>query len=378
MVRRLTKIYHKLFGYGLCENVNSSQFDKNCLLVYIAAPFKGKTINPNHQNQWQARELARIVGEFGYNVDVINFDENIRLSKIYDLVIDMHPGLNKSYKNNMHAHCCKIAYITGSNPSFSNAAESQRLEELFLRRGVRLKPRRNTKPFVRDELETFDAMLFIGNSYNLQTYEEFNIKRKFLVSNTGVDFPEHKGKVQNPPRGFLFLGGTGQVHKGLDLLLEVFSRNKQLILFICSSFKEERDFSKLYHEELFQNENIHPVGFLNIDDNRFQEICSQCCYVVLPSCSEGMAGSVLMGMSLGLIPIVSRECGFPEEDVHIFKECSIDCITETLLEFAGKSEEWIKKESLKASRIVAERYSSGNYSTSVRSALSQVIRGNLS
>lgn len=373
MYRWLTKTYHKLFGYGLCENVNNSHYDKNCLLVYVARPFQSKTISPNHQNQWQAKEFARIVGEFGYNIDVINFDENVRLSKAYDLVIDVHPGLNQSYKNNMQAHCRKIAYMTGSNPSFSNAAEARRLEDLFLRRGVRLEPRRNARLFVSHELESFDAMLFIGNSYNLQTYKEFDIKRKFLVNNTGVCFPEYQEKVRNSPRGFLFLGGTGQVHKGLDLLLEVFSQNKKLNLFICSSFKVERDFCKLYHKELFQSENIHPVGFLDIDDHRFQEICSQCSYVVLPSCSEGMAGSVLMGMSLGLIPIVSRECGFPEDDVHIFKECSIDCISKTLLEFDGKSEEWIKEESLSVVQKVAQKYCAHSYSESVICALNQIL-----
>lgn len=374
MFRRLSKAYHKLLGYGLCENVNSSQFDMNCLFVYVAAPFQSKTISFNHQNQWQAKELARIVGEFDYNVDVINYDEKVHLDKAYDLVIDVHPGLNTSYQRNMSAHCRKIAYITGSNPAFSNLAEAQRLESLFDRKRVRLKQRRFAKAFDKGVMDHFDAMFFLGNSYNLRTYDEFNLKKHF-IQNTGVCPFENDDFSKKSPRNFLFLASCGQVHKGLDLLLDVFSRNADLNLYVCSSFKSERDFCTAYHRELYRSKNIHPVGFVSIESDRFREICRQCTYVVLPSCSEANAGSILTAMAAGLIPLVSRECGFAEDEVHYLDDCSIDSITETLRFFAGKSQEWREHESVKASQMVNERYSPSNYSASIRNALRQVIGG---
>ena len=51
-------------------NVNNKDYDKHCLLVYITDPFVNG-MNNHHQNSWQTIELAKIIGEYGYNVDVI-------------------------------------------------------------------------------------------------------------------------------------------------------------------------------------------------------------------------------------------------------------------------------------------------------------------
>ena len=343
-------------------------------MLYVLEPFKAASVNINHQNQWQARELARIVGEFGFNVDVIRFDaKRVKLHKMYDLVIDVHPGMNDCYRQHMNKGCRKVAYITGSNPSFSNLAEDQRLDSLCDRRGKKLKRRRYAPPFSKGGLEGFDAMFFIGNHFNLETYSEFNLKQVCFIRNTGICGFETSEYSQKSPRNFLFLASGGQVHKGLDLLLDVFSKNRDLNLFVCSSFKSEWDFCRLYRQELFQSSNIHPVGFINIESDVFRDLCRKCSFIVLPSCSEANAGSVLTGMAAGLIPIVSRECGFSEDEVHYFKDCSLPTITETVRDFAGKGMEWVECESLKTTQLVLERYSPCNYSESVRMALDQVL-----
>lgn len=375
MLSLLTKKLARQFGAKSCENVNGTDFSRNCLLLYVLEPFKAESISINHQNQWQARELARIVGEFGFNVDVVRFDaKNTKLHKLYDLVIDVHPGMNDCYRQHMSSGCKKIAYITGSNPSFSNLAEDRRLNSLRNRRGRLLKRRRYVQPFVKNEMEKFDAMFFLGSPYNFETYSEFDFKRVCYIRNTGVCAVDAGDFSQKSPRNFLFFASGGQVHKGLDLLLDVFSENADLNLFVCSSFKSEWDFCKLYRRELFQSSNVHPVGFVNIESDRFREICRHCSYVVLPSCSEANAGSVLTGMAAGLIPVVSRECGFSEEEVHYFNDCSLQTISETVRNFAGKSTEWIISESQKTLQLVQERYGPRNYSASVREALHQVLR----
>jgi hypothetical protein len=362
------------FGPNSCENVNSTSFSKNCLLLYVLEPFSSKIISVCHQNQWQARELARIVGEFGFDVDVVRFDaKGIKLHKMYDLIIDVHPGFNDCYGRYMNSSCRKVAYITGSNPSFSNLAEAERLNLLYVRRGKKLKQRRYVPPFIKREMEEIDAMFFLGNRYNLQTYNEFHLKQVSFIRNTGVCRFETDDYSQKSPKNFLFLASSGQVHKGLDLLLDVFSENRDLNLFVCSSFKSEWDFCKLYRKELFLSRNIHPVGFVNIEHDKFREICRKCSYVVLPSCSEANAGSVLTGMAAGLIPVVSRESGFSEDEVHYFKDCSLRTIDEAVRDFAGKSLEWVEIESKRTLQMIRERYSLHNYSESVRAALNELL-----
>lgn len=374
MLNLIPKTVARLIGANSCEDVNDTVFSKNCLLLYILEPFKAASLSINHQNQWQARELARIIGEFGYNVDVIRFDSSrVRLTKKYDLVIDIHPGLNDCYKSHMTESCLKIAYITGSNPKFANHAEDQRLADLFRRRGVQLKPRRHAKCFLKTEIESFDAFFFIGNDYNLRTYEELKLPPVYFIRNTGVcRFPE-LGVNGKAPADFLFLGSGGQVHKGLDLLLEAFACLPKLNLFVCSSFKRELDFCRAYRQELFRSKNIHPVGFISTDSVQFREICQRCSYVILPSCSEANAGSVLTAMAAGLIPIVSRECGFSENEVHYLDDCKVETIASTVEVFSRRDLEWIGEESRRVKRVVAERYSMDNYTESVRMALEDLL-----
>ena len=72
-------------------------YDRNCLLVYITSPFIKVPKKETHQNQWQVVELAKIISQFQYNVDVIDFDNSkVKLSKEYDLIIDIDPGGNLS------------------------------------------------------------------------------------------------------------------------------------------------------------------------------------------------------------------------------------------------------------------------------------------
>lgn len=376
MMKIVQKIIAKVFKNRIAVNVNSTSYPRKCLILYVVAPFLTQRMNYGHQNQWQVRELARIIGGFGYNVDVINFDNrNARLKKNYDLVVDLHPGLNDVYKTNMAPGCVRIAYITGSNPEFSNRAEAQRLADLAVRRGALLEQRRYAKPFVRDDLGSFDAMFFIGNAYNYRTYQGFNIKRLYYIRNNGIPLTLMPARGERSPASFLFLASGGQVHKGLDLLLEVFSRNKNLTLYVCSSFKAEKDFCRLYDSELFHTDNIKPIGFVDVAGAYFQRIAAVCSYVVLPSCSEANASSVLTGMSAGLIPIVSRECGFGEDEVHYFPDCSVESIAATLNYFAGMAPEWIKDEADKARSIVMTRYSGEAFTASVQAALKGVLDG---
>jgi hypothetical protein len=345
------------------------------LLIYLVSPFLKKKPGLAHQNRWQIKELARVIGEFGYNVDVMNYHYNhrVKLTKKYDLIVDIHPGLNNIYHHNIASGGLKVVYITGSNPSFSNSAELSRIESLFLRAGVRVHPRRYVPPFAKSQIESFDAMFFIGNEYNLKTFDEFNIKRTYFIKNTGHQFLRNIDFSRKQPRNFLFLGGAGQVHKGLDLLLDAFSVNRHLNLYVCSSFSSEKDFFELYKDVLLHSSNIFPVGFVDIASKKFRQLCAVCSFVVLPSCSEANAGSVLTGMSAGLVPIVSRESGFEADEVHYLDDITVPGIAGTLNLFAQKPTDWIQNEALRAMNIVRDRYSEKNFTESVKAAMTGLL-----
>lgn len=360
------------FSNKIISNVYQTNYKRNCLIVYITVPFR-KGIASSHQNSWQVVEMARIISSFDYNVDVIDYEYNRNhFVKKYDLLIDLHPRDNCVYQTSLKTDCIKIAYMTGSNTRFSNNAEKTRLDNLERRKHKRLIQRRSAVLISR-KIEKYNAMFFIGNKYNLQTFSEFKLPPVYFIKNNGylLNIQGNKRSEKN----FCFIGSFGQVHKGLDLLLEVFAyKCTDCNLYICSSFKEEEDFCNLYNKELYKTKNIFPIGFINIEGEQFKEVVEKCSYMIMPSCSEGLAGSVITAMSAGLIPIVSRECGFEDDEVIHLEDCSLECLEKTIDEYAFKNIDWINSESERVKRIVEERYSQKCFSDSIFKAFNDVLQ----
>ena len=355
-------------------NVFKENKHMHCLIVYITDPFING-IKYTHQNSWQVIEIAKAISKFGYNIDVCDYNYNKNdFNKKYDLLIDLHPRDNAVYNKFLKPDCIKIAYLTGSNTSFSNIAEQKRIDDVYRRRNIKLIPRRQAL-LISKRIEDYDAAFFIGNEYNLKTYSEFKMPPVYFIKNTGYDFNfcNDRRKANN----FMFLGSAGQVHKGLDLLLEVFAEKcRDCNLYVCSSFENESDFCEAYKHELYNTSNIHPIGFVDIKSDKFKEIVEKCAYMIMPSCSEANAGSVLTAMSAGVIPIVSRECGFADDEVIHLKNCSKECIEKSIKYYAVKDNEWIKNESDKAIKIVKERYSEECFVESIYNGLKNVISNN--
>lgn len=320
----------------ICFNVCQTNYKRNCLMVYITEPFRNG-ITSSHQNSWQVTELARIISSFGYNVDVIDFGyTRNNLGEKYDLLIDLYPRDDSIYQKSLKSNCIKIAYMTGSNIKFAIESERYRLKQLEQRKGRTLSSRRTENiKLISKNIEKYQAMFFIGNKYNLKSFAEFKLPPVYFIKNNGylLNIQGNKRSEKN----FCFIGSFGQVHKGLDLLLDVFAyKCLDCNLYICSSFEMEEDFCDLYHNELYKMKNIFPIGFVDIEGEKFIEVAEKCSYMIMPSCSEGIAGSVLTAMSAGLIPIVSRECGFEDDEVIHLEDCSLECLEKTVNEYAKK------------------------------------------
>ncbi len=254
------------------------------------------------------------------------------------------------------------------------SAENQRVKNLEERRGVKLIPRRNCKPSSKS-IEQFDAAIIIGNEYNLRTWtNSFDLKKTFLVPNTGYDFGNRFDSAHKNPRSFLFFGSAGCVHKGLDLLLEIFAEeNFPCELFVCGLFEKEEDFVNEYRKELYQTKNIHPVGYIDIWGEEFEKIGGECTYTILPSCSEGMAGTITTCMSAGLIPICSRECGYEDDEVINLPDCSKETIRKTILDVSQRDDSWIAEKSRRALELSRTKYCMESFRKSMYEALSSVL-----
>lgn len=361
----------------VAENVNHTEYNKDCLMVYIRSPFQREKNKHTHQNIMQAKEIARLIGEQGYNVDVIDYhDESIVLNKHYDLIFDICPKKCPVYKDNISENTKKIVYLTGSNSSFSNAAELLRLRNLKERRGVELIPRRQAS-ILDVSIERADAFLFIGNEYNLRTFDEFNLPPVHFIRNTGYDYKFNVKKLiekgVRKKENFLYLSGGGAVHKGLDLLLEIFSQpNFPCNLYVCAPFKYEKDFEMEYSKELYNSSNILAIGFVDVLGIKFKRIAQKCSFLILPSCSEGMSGAVTTAMSAGIIPICSKECGYDSTDVVILQDCEMETLHKYIMEYSQMSWDWIEKRSYDMIELSKIKYSWEAFEEGIKEALQNI------
>lgn len=356
-------------------NVNKKQHNKRCLFIYITFPFTQKNIPLYHQNVWQAREWVKIFDEFGYTVDVADYQrDDIEPKYDYDLVIGLIPRGIDIYSKHMKPGCKVIAYLTSCDGIYTKNQELMRIRGIEDRRGVFLKPRYGNM-VIEKRIENFDAAFFMGNEYNVKSYSNFSMPGICYIKNTGHNFDVKKMDYESKSsKKFVYFGSAGNVHKGLDLLLEVFAElGSPYELFVCGDFKNEEDFCQVYEKELYHTDNIHPIGRIEIDSDEFWQLMNQCGYSFFASSTEGMAGSVLTTMSAGVINICSKECGFDEADVILLPDCSKETIAKYVVEYGNKDVEWIEDNCNKAIVTVKEKFSEECFAESVRNGLKGVL-----
>jgi glycosyltransferase involved in cell wall biosynthesis len=266
----------------------------------------------SHNNKLTARMLTEALNQLGFSVDVIDWLDTAPDRPPYDLVLSHGPQYFEHVRA-LKPGGVKLLLVTGANPAFGNHAQQERERLLRTRRPVPFEPNPlNLVTYLEPALHDAHHILLIGNEWTRSTYDVVVQAKMRMVPNISPFAARIRGHA--PRKRFIFFSSVGQIHRGLDLVLEAFQHiDAQLI--VASHYQSEPDFCALYRKELFETANVHPVGLLKTHTSRFMAIASQADFCVLPSCSEGQSGSLLNLMTLGIIPVATRECGVDLEGV---------------------------------------------------------------
>lgn len=349
----------------------------NVLLSYLISPFllrPDETFPLTHTNYWECFEMAQTFLDFGYDVDVINWDnKNFIPKENYSILIDIHLNLERLAPL-LNQDCIKILHITGSHWLFQNQAEYTRLLALQQRRCATLSPQRIVPPSLGIEYADYGTM--VGNQVTLSTYSYAGKEIYTIPVSTNILFPWQENKNPDKCRNkFLWLGGSGMVHKGLDLVLEAFSQNPEFQLTVCGPIDNEKDFKNAFYTELYQTDNIKTVGWVDINSEFFQELINDCVGLVYPSCSEGCAGSVITCMHAGLIPIVSYQSGVDIFDFGIYlEECTSNNIIKALKKLSSLSSQQLIFMSRKTWEYAREHHTRDNFSLEYKKAVASILK----
>jgi hypothetical protein len=310
----LNIFFVKKRNVNFIQNINwnpNDPYQKKVLFSYVFSHlFKNKKGN---QAGTRETECSLMIHEFinkGYCLDLVDCRDEVNelniLNTKYDIVFGFGKAFNYLNNNNLDGHK-SVMYLTEKHPSFSLKKENERIEYFKQRHNKKVGLSRSNLYYKENDFNNLDAIVYIGNSFEANLIP-VNVP-KFAIQPTGLlnsNYQQNKRNITESKKRFLWFGSLGAIHKGLDLLIDVFREQTDCTLYIGGL--GQLDKKQLPNFE--KSRNIVDLGFVNVQSDEFIKIINQCSFVVLPSCSEALSTGVITCMNHGLIPVVSKETGF--------------------------------------------------------------------
>jgi glycosyltransferase involved in cell wall biosynthesis len=371
----LTKLKFKLRG-GILTYRPVGTSKGRVLLSHDKTPFVNPELSLNtHANYWTAVEMVKIFNEKGYTVDVIdNNDRTFVPKKHYAYFVVLEQNMDHIAPL-LNADCVKILHIVGAHWLFQNTAEYTRCLELQRRKKKTIMPQRLIRPTYA--IEHADCATMIGNKFTADTYAFANKKIYSTPLPCAYEYPFPEDKDFDASRkNFLWFGGAGAVHKGLDLVLEAFAQMPEYNLTVFGKSTTDEKFMEAYRKELTETPNIKAMGYVNFDDGSFEKTRYETNALVYPSCSEGTSGSAVMSLHGGVLPIVSYESGLDTEDFGtLLKENTVEAIMQAVHELANLPTEELKRRARAGWEFARKNHSRENFTNKYRAFVEELERG---
>lgn len=357
------------------ENYYGTEYEKNALLVYLLQPFLISDMIPGHTNQVEARIIAETLSEKGYNVDLINtrYVGEVDSSK-YSLII----GEGKVFEK-LCRSCSKdtrtVYYLTRACSYFSNMAELKRIRDFEKRNHYMPRFERFTMDLLDIPLLTgTNAAICLGNEHTISTYQGI-FKKIYPLNVTG--FSEYQLPCINKKRtakNFLWYGGAGPIHKGLDLCIEAFRNLPDLNLYIVGELSSE--FYDFYKEDIEHKENILYYGFLRKDSELFLEVCEECDFCIFPSCSEGQSTAVISTMFAGIIPVCTKETGIDVERAggFVIADIAVDALGRLIRSLSALDPIELEVRQKKVYEYTAANHTAENYKRNLSRIMEDILQ----
>jgi hypothetical protein len=367
--------------HRILENVRHSTFGRKVLISVVVRPFL-KRVNLKHNNQTEALEMADVFHELGYQVDVINYDLATAIDYAkYEVLFGWGAPFENLFLRETRRFPRTIFYMCGAHPSISNPAGLKRLEAVYRRRGVWLPGSARLVPWGIGYEAMVDGLIALGNVFN-------SAPIRALAGRPVHELPLFFYPVLDPQevlrnrdlaatRGhFLWFSGSGLVHKGLDLVLEAFSRHPELHLHVHGRLDQEPGFARAFHHELFELPNVHVGGFLGLDTPAFRAALLASAFVICPSCSEANCSSVLnVCGNGGNIPVLTQACGIDLDDFGILiGDTTVDAVEAALAEAEALSLDELDRRQCKAIASLRAEHSLERYHAGLKGAIQAILR----
>lgn len=355
-------------------NLFSSSCSQRVLISYSTYHFNKKSYT-SHSNYQESKVIADIFNRMGYQVDVTN---NNKITKLdlsqYDVIFGEGLPLYQALEYDTKA--IKIYYGTGSHPfhctqsSYSRLIDFHKKNKFLAASSLRVS---DARWGVAASLA--DAVICIGNENTKKTFLLNGSKNVHTITPTfhKREDSESIGKSRDFKtcrKTMLWFGSYGLLHKGLDLAVEAIKKNPEWTLHICGYTPTEKEF--LDALSLPINAIVH--GFIDVYSDEFKALASECCFVLLPSCSEGTATAVITAIGNGaMLPIVTKECGYDVNTEGFIIELSVESIESELKKINKMSVQELKELSLQGQHAAIKKYTLENFKLQMEANIRAVL-----
>ncbi len=304
----------------------------------------------------------------GCRVDVSDCNNERDIRSDYDYIIGFGSAFRKARLLNPSAKT--ILYLTEKTPDFSFKKEKERIDYFYERHHVKVGFSRSGQFFKNEDFVGLDMCIMLGKQSDLALLPR-QIK-SFDITPTGlknVNVNTNIRQYKNAKKHFLWLGSSGAIHKGLDILIDVFKKHPDLTLHIVGLHWSDRPIiSKILVK------NTIDYGYMNINSKEFASIAETCAYCISPSCSEGVSTSVITAMNHGLIPIVSEECSLDLGSIgETLTDFHIEYIERIVEKWSKEDDLFLQKLQDAVLQLTDEKYSLSTYSKRINTITNEII-----
>lgn len=323
-----------------------------------------------HTNRLEMYQIIRYFIERDYIVDIcasydLNALENIKKHK-YDVVFGLGDIFRQVAKK---TNAFRILYLTENPYEISYMREKERIDYFYERTGKKVGFQRTGDFFKKDDEKLADAIICFGDEKLLKNVS-VPVRRILPSMFYNEDFKDYSKRKKT---NFLVLGTAGFVHKGNDLLIEVFNKHPEWNLYMCG-YDIESTVNELGYS---LNENIHNCGYIDVGSDLFVELAEKCMFVVLPSCSEAASTAVMTGMCHGMIPVIMKGNGMDDltQYCEFFENYRVESIEKKLSELTEKNIDELIGKGKEISVYAKEEYSLEKFCQNFEKAFDEIMQG---
>lgn len=320
-------------------------------------------------------EIARSLNELGFVVDMVDYrDITFVPEKKYDLFIG-HANLNfEQIATHLDSTTRKVYYSSGCQLKEFFHQSQERYERYYKKHSVSAKAGAFTRHPFDDTYDSINSDLVV--CLGKMTAESYTRLAKKVIPINNASYYNNTYNIDDKDfelgrNSFMYFGGTGNIQKGLDLLIEAFSQTPTLQLFIFSPLEPE--LVEGLSKEL-SRDNIHYVYHYRFSPQKLSRLIASVNYTLYTGFNSGQSTALIGSLSNGLIPVANRESDLEFDDNgYLIPSNSVEGIIESITSISKRSEEWYRQAAIKTIDNFKLRHTPEAFRYSFKEAIASII-----